>query len=574
MRRGLVGSALILLAIPAPGPAAAPATSCVACHADAVLAGEGSAALVASFADDVHQAAGLSCQDCHGGNPDPALAERPAAAMDEGFSASPFVGAPGRVDVPGFCGRCHSDPNYMKRFAPGARIDQEREYWTSRHGVLLRTGDPNVATCVDCHGAHGILGPADLRSPVHPKRVAVTCSRCHADPKRMAGYTLPDGRPLPTDQYARWRLSTHATALLERDDLAAPTCNDCHGNHGAVPPGLDSIAFVCGGCHGREAELFRASPKAAGFRTHQEFMASVGAAGCGACHQPPSPAAALGAGVTFTECSTCHGNHGIVPPNITLLGSLPEAPCDFCHAAVAGPGAPVSGPEPRRRRYERVRSTLIEEAKAQGLEGTERFDWLVDRALALPFHISRETADKTEFRPEFSRLFTKFRIGKTYYAYRDPESGESRRVPLVRCTDCHTKEPPGKGFETAQQFVDQMWEITALTARTERTLLAARRGGVEVRNVAPEVDQAVNAQIELEALVHTFSSAPGSAFVEKAAAGRQQAEEAIRGADEALAELAFRRRGLFVFVGLLVLVLVGLGLKIQQLTRDEQRRKS
>ncbi len=108
-----------------------------------------------------------------------------------------------------------------------------------------------------------------------------------------------------------------------------------------------------------------------------------------------------------------------------------------------------------------------------------------------------------------------------------------------------------------------MHELIALTARAERTLLAAQRGGVEVRNVRDHVDQAVDRQIELEVLVHTFSTE--HQFAEKHAEGVTQASAALKRGQEAVDELGYRRRGLFVALGLIALVLVALALKIQSL---------
>jgi hypothetical protein len=111
---GLLGSLLAATAFAQP-PAGSPArtSSCLACHGDAARAGESSAKVVAAFHQDVHAEAGLSCQDCHGGNPDPALAGDMAKAMDAGYRASPFRGAPEHAEIPAFCGRCHSDATYM-----------------------------------------------------------------------------------------------------------------------------------------------------------------------------------------------------------------------------------------------------------------------------------------------------------------------------------------------------------------------------------------------------------------------------------------------------------------------------
>jgi hypothetical protein len=506
------------------GGAALRVTSCTACHGDPEMMGDEEAAeLVRRFAADVHAGVELSCHDCHGGDPDPALADDMFAAMDPELADNPFVGVPSRLEIPAFCGRCHSDPAFMKRFHPDARTDQEHEYRTSRHGLLLAAGDEAVATCVDCHGVHRILAPGDPASPVHPVRVADTCGRCHADPAYMAGRTLPGGEPLPVDQVERWRRSVHAAALLDKEDLSAPTCNDCHGNHGAVPPELDSIAFVCGQCHGREATLFRASPKRTGFEEHAELMGDDPAAACSDCHDESEPQAAWSRRHPFGECTSCHGNHAVVRPTLAMLGPLPEIPCAFCHegagpVAGGGPGREDVEPAAAVRHYRQVRDGLLAEAAELGLEGDARFDWLVDRAQSLPSHVEGEgeAGEPPPPRPEFGRLFTKLRIGKTRFTYLDPATGEEVSESVVRCTGCHAAEPmladQPVGYRTSSELLDSLHRMAVAPARAERTLLAARRGGVSVREAEAELDQAVDDQIELQVLVHTFDAGEDGAF--------------------------------------------------------------
>ncbi|HBR56421.1 MAG TPA: hypothetical protein DEA22_02960, partial [Blastocatellia bacterium] len=218
--------------------------SCIACHSglEARLSDP-----IKSFEHDIHKSKGLSCQDCHGGNP--AASDKAAAkAVIWGY-----VGRPTTAQIPAFCGKCHSDAELMKKFNPSLRVDQVQEYFTSVHGNKLRGGDQNVATCVSCHGVHGIRAPSDPLSSVYPLNVAETCAKCHANAEHMAGYGIPH------DQFDKYKSSVHAAALYEKHDLSAPTCNDCHGNHGAVPPGLASVANVCGQCHARQAELFQKS---------------------------------------------------------------------------------------------------------------------------------------------------------------------------------------------------------------------------------------------------------------------------------------------------------------------------
>ena len=60
---------------------------------------------------------------------------------------------------------------------------------------------------------------------------------------------------IPTDQYEKYSKSVHGVALLQKHDLGAPACNKCHGNHGATPPGVESISKVCGTCHALNADL-------------------------------------------------------------------------------------------------------------------------------------------------------------------------------------------------------------------------------------------------------------------------------------------------------------------------------
>jgi cbb3-type cytochrome oxidase cytochrome c subunit len=526
---------LIAIACAAAVSVNAAPTSCVSCHADGPEA--------KGYAQDVHREVGLGCHDCHGGNPDPRLADDPVAAMEG-------VTVPKRTEIPSFCGRCHSSAEFMKRFNPAARVDQETEYWTSHHGRRLREGDANVATCVDCHSVHGIRRRTNPDSPVHSTRVAETCSRCHSNPQRMASYEIP------TDQYARWRVSVHAKAMFDKGDLTAPTCNDCHGNHGATPPGIASVSFVCGQCHAREAELFRASRKHEMWAAHNEMMAGQT---CAACHDGRRAELPM---TQFTECVSCHENHGVVRPTVAMLGVLPDTPCAFCHEGVGPLSARVAEPEKKAQNYAQWRGNLLKEAAHKKLEGDARFDWLVDRALQLPTHLvpPREGV-APKLRPEFARLFEKFRIGRTHYTYRDVATGRDVSVAVRRCDDCH-ETAEAAGHVNAKAYLDATRSLTSMIARSERILLAAQRGGVEVRSVRPELDAAVDTQIELETLVHTFAVPLVEA---KQKEGLKHAEAALLAGQGSLEELSYRRRGLLIALGIIVLVLGGLALKIRML---------
>ena len=112
---------------------------CIECHQeleDELLAP------VEAFKTDIHQQFGLSCANCHGGNPSE---EDIDLAKDKTFK-----GIPQRTSIPLLCASCHSDPSYMRRFNPSIRVDQLELYWTSKHGHLLKKGETRVAVCTDC----------------------------------------------------------------------------------------------------------------------------------------------------------------------------------------------------------------------------------------------------------------------------------------------------------------------------------------------------------------------------------------------------------------------------------------
>ena len=234
--------------------------TCVECHTVMDGAIQRPALLIK---DDIHTANGLSCSDCHGGD---RTSDDPTVAMSR---AKGFVGKPKRTAIPQLCAKCHASPDYMRRFRPQQRVDQFELYKTSVHGKLLASGDENVATCIDCHSVHDIRAVKDAMAPVHPLRLPDTCGRCHGDAQKMAKYGIP------TNQLEHYRTSVH-WAALKNGDLSAPTCASCHGNHGAKPPQVESVAAVRGSCHVLFAQLYEKS-------VHQPIFSAASAAADASC---------------------------------------------------------------------------------------------------------------------------------------------------------------------------------------------------------------------------------------------------------------------------------------------------
>ena len=253
--------------------------TCVECHEE----------VAQKLENDVHQTAGVSCTGCHRGD---ASSEDPETAMDP---RKGFVGKPKGFPAANLCGGCHSGIERMRAVNPRLPTDQLAQYKTSEHGKLAGKGNESVATCVSCHGAHGVRHVTDPLSTASKGRIVETCTGCH-NPAYMKGHRIP------TDQLEKYKLSLHGQKRLTERDPGAPACSDCHGNHGAAPPGVAAVTHVCGKCHVTQAELFEASSHAASFKE-----AGV----------PP--------------CTTCHNHHDILATRDEMLGTGPRGTCSACH---------------------------------------------------------------------------------------------------------------------------------------------------------------------------------------------------------------------------------------------------
>jgi predicted CXXCH cytochrome family protein len=302
--------------------------SCAVCHLS--LGVERLTKPAEQFKNDIHAAKGFGCVSCHGGD-----ATKPGMeAMDK---AKGFTGKPTHAQVIEVCGRCHSDARFMRDYNPRLRVDQVAEYFTSVHGRRLREqNDQKVATCASCHVAHSIRPASDTRSSVHPLHVADTCGHCHANAQYMAPYKIP------TDQLENYKKSVHWEMMSVKGDLSAPTCNDCHGNHGAAPPGISWVGNVCGQCHVVNEELFSKS-------RHSKVFVQLGTPGC----------------------ATCHSNHDIMKTNDAMLGVGDKTVCARCHTPDSSGGKVAAGMrtsiEKLRVSYENADS-LLTRAEHAGME--------------------------------------------------------------------------------------------------------------------------------------------------------------------------------------------------------------
>jgi predicted CXXCH cytochrome family protein len=302
--------------------------TCAVCHA--ALGVENLTKPVELYKADIHAAKGFGCVACHGGD----ATKMGLDAMDK---TKGYIGKPSPAQAIAVCGRCHSDAGFMRQYNPNLRVDQVSEYSTSVHGRRLKElNDTKVATCASCHVPHSIRPSSDPRSSIYPTRVADTCGSCHANSKYMASYKIP------TDQVEKYKKSVHWSIMTSKGDLSAPTCNDCHGNHGAAPPGISWVGNVCGQCHPVNSELFTKS-------RHSKVFVQMGIPGC----------------------ASCHNNHDVHESSDVMLGVDGKGVCQGCHTGQDNGGKTAAAMresiERLRDDFDKARATLLN-AEHAGME--------------------------------------------------------------------------------------------------------------------------------------------------------------------------------------------------------------
>src|SRR3989338_6775101 len=96
------------------------------------------------------------------------------------------------------CNQCH-------------RIESEI-YKTSDHGVALKAGVEEAASCRNCHGEpHSLLNSRNPKSPVYRLNIPSTCSACHENEQMMTKYALTEKMPLKS-----YSATVHGKALIEK----------------------------------------------------------------------------------------------------------------------------------------------------------------------------------------------------------------------------------------------------------------------------------------------------------------------------------------------------------------------
>ncbi len=102
------------------------------------------------------------------------------------------------------------------------------QYAESVHGdALIGEGNPDVPTCIDCHGVHNVAGPSNTDFHLFSPQL---CAECHADEELMTKYGIS------TNVFNSYIADFHGTTVIfqqqfEGQETNKPVCIDCHGVH-------------------------------------------------------------------------------------------------------------------------------------------------------------------------------------------------------------------------------------------------------------------------------------------------------------------------------------------------------
>jgi formate dehydrogenase gamma subunit len=276
-------------------------SDCLDCHSDNTLyktnsAGKG----ISLFVDKAKLAASAhgtnACISCH--------TDVKLAHPDDNLALQPVN-----------CATCHQR--------------QTDSYGASVHGLALKSGQADAATCQDCHDSHNVLPSSSPASPLFFTKQSETCGACH--PKEA--------------QDVEASVHGKAVAAGKRD---APTCTDCHSEHKIeglkTASNLKISEDVCSRCHASERLNTKYNLPNDRVRTffdsYHGLAAQYGstlAANCGSCHGyhkilPSSdPASTINQAHLVQTCGKCHpgANEKFASGKIHVDTAAAKSPADF-----------------------------------------------------------------------------------------------------------------------------------------------------------------------------------------------------------------------------------------------------
>lgn len=284
-------------------------SDCLMCHGDQSLSMVKKGKKVSLFVDgtvfDSSAHTPLECVSCHEG-----------LKMDE----IPHAKRVKPVD----CTSCHAGEHFTS-------------YTRSVHGTT-EGGRKPAAGCTDCHTVHAIAKISDKQVVERKEFTGKICATCHSAVN------------------VKYMSSDHGTALAA-GVLGAPTCIDCHGEHGVESPYAEGAATsrakesaMCLSCHLDKKDVRARVGPSAGFISSYENSVhgqaskegNVAAAICTDCHashemkKGSNPTSMVSKKNIASTCGQCHGDiEGVYKESIhgkaLAAGITASATCTDCH---------------------------------------------------------------------------------------------------------------------------------------------------------------------------------------------------------------------------------------------------
>jgi hypothetical protein len=131
------------------------------------------------------------------------------------------------------------------------------------------------------------------------------------------------------------------------------------------------------------------------------------------------------------------------------------------------------------------------------------------------------------------------------------------------CTGCHAKGEPQ--YAKAETMAKSLALLRGRLAEARDLLDRAGRAGVEVTPDQFALQAAQDHIVEAKVLVHSFDQ---ERFLKATEEGTRVAEAGVEAGHRAFAELRFRRKGLALFLVVVVAVIVALSFKVRAVGRE------
>jgi hypothetical protein len=400
----------------------------------------------------------------------------------------------------------------------------------ARQAPVAKPAPVKSIGCVDCHLALDdprISPPAKLFGDDIHARAGFTCASCHGgDPAATDQEVAHDkkkgflGKPSPHDIPALCGKCHSDAALMKQfnPSLRVDQLSEYRtSGHGKALAAGDTQVAQCASCHG-----------AHGIQQVKDSRSPVAprrvAETCNGCHGN----AALMAGyklpadvyakwkksvhyqvrvekgdLSAPTCNSCHGNHGAAPPEVGSVANV----CGTCHSVFSD-------------RFKQ--SPHAKPFQDMGLPG------------CVTCHENHEIVAPTE----------------AFFA--EGEQG--------KCSSCH--EPTSAGGKAAAAMRTDLTALVNQIATAREKVEKAEEAGMEISRIRFELSKADDALTTARTEVHRFQVA---AVHTAASSGLVVAAAATKAADGALAERDYRRKGLFISLGIILLAIAALLLKIRDL---------